>query len=683
MKKVLKNKKKSLKLTTLGFTLIELLAVIILLAIIAIIATPIITDIIDSSKESANQRSVEGYANAIKNKYFNDSLGGNTPVIDETFLNNVDTSGGEVKCDGVIYSKDYEVILYNCAVQESEKKYCYADSKHYDCSNQEFLNLYTSNGGEISLDPTSIGGKILNQFSYLKTNGNGCITPTSNNYSYMGGCYLKGGNVSNKDTFYSLFNEMGIDSETVSKNFFDSKGNFNNEYFESWARTEGGFTEDLFGEFKVNTAFELFTKLLYGNVMTSDEFFSAQTIDNNYIWYSGFLWRIMGINADGTIRLIASENITAIPWGVKETAQEWDKSYINDWLNNYFYPKLKDNDIIVNQTWCSATTNDLYSVRTNCINNLSTTKFKVGLITLDEYNHANKQGSYLNINQTQFTLTPYDNNNVIFIGSSGDVYDYTSVINSYGVRPIINIKPDVVITGGNGTLGTTWNNEVGPYILNEDKSIEITGKLNENATSGEYVMFAGKKYRVVDKDSNGNTKLILDEYYEENGNIFEMQYGNDNIFSPTTGIGQKLNGDVLNWLTNNSDTEKQKLVNNYTWYQNNFNNGYNYKISLNEENPTRSINAAVGLIRVGEILSSQSSSILTKGYTTLSNIDNANWYWTMTIYGTSNVWINLSNSSTSYNYYYDSFHNIRPVIVINSDVTITGGNGTWSNPYQI
>ena len=44
MKKVLKNKEKILKLTTLGFTLIELLAVVIILAIIALIAVPIILD---------------------------------------------------------------------------------------------------------------------------------------------------------------------------------------------------------------------------------------------------------------------------------------------------------------------------------------------------------------------------------------------------------------------------------------------------------------------------------------------------------------------------------------------------------------------------------------------------------------------------------------------------------------
>ena len=145
-------------------------------------------------------------------------------------------------------------------------------------------------------------------------------------------------------------------------------------------------------------------------------------------------------------------------------------------------------------------------------------------------------------------------------------------------------------------------------------------------------MFAGRKYRVVDKDSNGNTKLILDGYYEEpSGTIYNISYGSDNTFSTTTGIGQKLNVDVLNWLVQESDTtNRNKLVNNYTWYQNNFAYGYDYKVSLNEESPTRSIQATVGLIRIGEMLSSQSSSILTKGYTTTSSYDNAQVYWTMT-----------------------------------------------------
>ena len=367
------------------------------------------------------------------------------------------------------------------------------------------------------------------------------------------------------------------------------------------------------------------------------------------------------------------------------TAQNWDDSYAKDWLNNYFYSRLKGNNIIKEEIWCSETTTDINSARTTCTNNLSTETAKVGLITLDEYNLAGGISSYLNIGQYQWTMTPYNSSLAWYVNDNGnaDTLDGSSL---HGLRAVINVNFDVIITGGNGTLGATWSSESGPYILNEDKSVEITGKLNGKSTSGEYVMYAGKKYRVVDKDSNGNTKLILDGYYEEpSGTIYEMSYGSNNTFSTETGIGQKLNSDVLNWLTNNNETEKAKLVSNYTWYQNGLGGEiYNYEESLDEENPTRSIQATVGLIRVGEMLSSQSSSILTKGYTTISNYNNANEYWTMTPYnanpsatfvvidgGDAYFGLVLLNSS------------IRPVIVVNSDVTITGGNGTWSNPYQI
>ena len=50
-----------------GFTLIELLAVIVILAIIALIATPIILGIINDAKRESQERSVELYASAVKN----------------------------------------------------------------------------------------------------------------------------------------------------------------------------------------------------------------------------------------------------------------------------------------------------------------------------------------------------------------------------------------------------------------------------------------------------------------------------------------------------------------------------------------------------------------------------------------------------------------------------------------
>ena len=49
-----------------GFTLIELLAVIVILAIIALIITPVVQDIIASAKDSANKRSVEGHVKNVE-----------------------------------------------------------------------------------------------------------------------------------------------------------------------------------------------------------------------------------------------------------------------------------------------------------------------------------------------------------------------------------------------------------------------------------------------------------------------------------------------------------------------------------------------------------------------------------------------------------------------------------------
>jgi len=52
-----------------GFTLIELLAVIVILAIIALIATPIILGIIEDAREGAKERSAELIANSVELAY--------------------------------------------------------------------------------------------------------------------------------------------------------------------------------------------------------------------------------------------------------------------------------------------------------------------------------------------------------------------------------------------------------------------------------------------------------------------------------------------------------------------------------------------------------------------------------------------------------------------------------------
>ena len=205
---------------------------------------------------------------------------------------------------------------------------------------------------------------------------------------------------------------------------------------------------------RVDTIFELITIDIVGQPMIPEEFFSIQSA-NNLLWYSGFLWRIMGINSDGTVKLITDENVTAIPWGAINTAENWDDSYAKNCLNNYFYSRLKGNNIIKEKTWCSETTTSSSSARPTCENNLSTETAQVGLITLDEYNLAGGSSSYLNIGQFQWTMTPYDSSGAWGVDENG----YSSRISvsfTYGLRAVIVVNSDVTITRGNGTWSSPY-----------------------------------------------------------------------------------------------------------------------------------------------------------------------------------------------------------------------------------
>ena len=171
---------------------------------------------------------------------------------------------------------------------------------------------------------------------------------------------------------------------------------------------------------------------------------------------AGFLPLLPAESADAG-KSSLSGPCSAIPWRAENTAEQYDSSYVNDWLNNYFYPKLKNKEYLVKQTWCSETTTSSSSARTTCSNNLSTTPQYVGLLSLDEYNLAGGTNSYLDIAQYQWTMTPYSSSSARSVSNNGYA-NYSSVTGTRGLRAVINVNSDVTITGGNGT----WSN---PYQI--------------------------------------------------------------------------------------------------------------------------------------------------------------------------------------------------------------------------
>jgi len=102
-----------------GFTLIELLAVIVILAIIALITTPIVLNIINQSKEAANRRSVEAYAKAVEYAVmeYEYDHNGELPTSFDTIKSKVSYSNSDVVCDVAVNCDNKgHIVLRNCKV---------------------------------------------------------------------------------------------------------------------------------------------------------------------------------------------------------------------------------------------------------------------------------------------------------------------------------------------------------------------------------------------------------------------------------------------------------------------------------------------------------------------------------------------------------------------------------------
>ena len=171
-----------------GFTLIELLAVIVILAIIALIATPIILGIINDAREESNERSVELYASAIRNGIAAYQLREGKEVLPGTYneTNKLPFEveyDGKVDCTSVIIGEDGKVSLDKCTVNGGTKEYslgvqqevtkaCTLDDKDSDgkaslsdvvtCGTENFYVMYNKNNEitMLSMYNLYVGNKI-------------------------------------------------------------------------------------------------------------------------------------------------------------------------------------------------------------------------------------------------------------------------------------------------------------------------------------------------------------------------------------------------------------------------------------------------------------------------------------------------------------------------------------------
>ena len=405
--------------------------------------------------------------------------------------------------------------------------------------------------------------------------------------------------------------------------------------------------------------------------------FITGTDPNNYIWYSGKLWRAVSVNNDAkTTKLVTQWNISAITYNPSNQTN-FEGSYMEDWLNDTsvdgFLGNLRDyeNFIVTDAKWNATLDATSLGSITRPSNSGTIVTDAVGLLNMYEYQSSNNGGTdgYLNNGLYWWTLTPNSSSRVWRVGNGGIAYN-SSPSGAGGVRPSINLKSSVKIVDGDGTVSN-------PYRLSGDNDTNLSGTLLSSRYSGEYIRFGNEEnnlYRIVSHENGSGTKIVSAEPLKSSGTFITSAFGSNTTFSSTNTIGAFLNGD---YLTNYVDSTYSDMIeDSTTWYLGTVGSGTSYKLAKYADANMSSTNssttdAKAGLLRFGELMSGQ-----------FDRYGNNTYYWTLTPYSTSGVWSVGSDGSAS-NRGPSTARGVRPSLNLKSNVQILNGDGTLNSPFEI
>ena len=406
--------------------------------------------------------------------------------------------------------------------------------------------------------------------------------------------------------------------------------------------------------------------------------FITGTDPNNYIWYSGKLWRAVSVNNEAnTTKLVTQWNISAITYSSGST--DFEGSYMEDWLNDTtvdgFLGNLRDyeNFIVTDAKWnATMTTSSSKPPETTIVEDA------VGLLNYYEYvtsyRGASSSTGYLNNGLYWWTLTPYSSSYVRYVNYYGDSYDFSPSSDSFGVRPSINLKSSVRIVDGDGTIDN-------PYRLNGDNDTNLSGAVLSSRYSGEYIKFGNDEnnlYRIVSHENGPGTKIVSAVPLKNSGSYIESAFhsnANSN-YSSTNTIGTFLNGDYLTSYVDS--TYIDMIEDSTTWYLGTVGEGASYKLAKYTDVTGNTLTsstttAKVGLLRFGELMSGQ-----------FDRYGNNTSYWTLTPANSFHVrfvdnYGSYSNGSSSLGYSFG----VRPSVNLKSNVQIINGDGTLNSPFEI
>ena len=661
-----------------GFTLIELLAVIVILAVIALIATPMIMGVIDEARKGALERTFDNIEHAAELYFFNKYEGKleQYPMIIPMpeLKNMVKNYNSDMDSESVVVSKKVDNINFYYTGRDNNPYKTIGKLKDLIEKDTDHIKMnVVVNGEKVNKVYGTKSEKDTVMKNYVWYSGNlWQVLETSDNYIKM------------------------VLAHSITSIPYGSTSDWNTSWVRKWLNDTG----------------EEYSGIFYNGLDRQDII-----LDGNFCLDEVNVTTAIKTNSDSSYVVTVPTSSTKITSCSNVAIDKIGLLTFED----YVYANTGNSAVYTGGSFLDE--DELMWTMTKYTKNST---YPTTLVWTQWYN---------NINNYSGTLAADT-------GGTAEGQTRTSVFrtntNGLGVRPVIYIKNDVNVRKGNGT-------KKDPFILSANQEYKENTSLNQ-VTIGEYIYLdegnapSGNhatqivygygitynknkvQYRVIDVLEDGSIKVeradilrgldssvsIRDNVYApfyykwdgsntsntcgcENGTGNTCYWGgctNNNIYNPTYGngsyaytesanLGYYLNNasnSYYNWL---SDEVKSYIVD-YEWnlpvtaYGNDYSNMYRY--TTEGSYPSRqndgSVVTKIGLPNYGDRYS--------------GNDLNYN-YWYINRWMDSSSLVGLAGSAgyASGSGAGSSWNAVRPVIILNSNIVITSGNGTMSNPYSI
>ncbi len=482
-----------------GFTLIELIAVLVIMAIIALIVTPLVMSIIKKAKISARKRSVDAYGRSVELAIASHLLDTGTFPTNEELPNlQIEYSGSTVVCNVMAMKENGGLYLSECKVNNVDVKDNSTDDGWYhygtrDLTNEEYVDMYGDALKTASLAYFNTNGNPVEDYRTLTIDykGKTVTCDVTINYDatiYMTKCKVNNVDVTSdtEDGYYhygSIVNPPSAVNDLLAKanpvtvtNYTD--GNTGEMYtFEHPATTQTG-------------------------ALTDYRYIGANP--NNYVTFNNELWRIIGVftvedgngNTEQRIKIIRNEKLSSDMAWDSNGVNEWSTATLNTYLNGDYYNGLDDTSksmVADTKYYLGGRTaydnlkgEDYYNFErgTKVYSGRSTSwTGKIALMYPSDYSYtyalgvdntcytdgydcdgsSGKTNGWIyntNSNSNQWPLSPNstDSYSAFCLSYSGYVNYSDLVTNSSGVRPSLYLVSNIKIDSGEGT-------EQSPYRL--------------------------------------------------------------------------------------------------------------------------------------------------------------------------------------------------------------------------